>query len=284
MLQHRFIDSAKRDGAKIAFIDRTTDREISFDQALIAGLILYKRFKKVERGRIGIMLPTSGGAALAVLGSVMANLTPVMINYSTGAKQNCHYAQQECDFKTIITTRALLEKVNCPLLPEMLLIEDILSSLNPLEKVWAAIKSKLPTAILKRISGKKQLETPAVILFTSGSEKDPKAVQLTHANLLSNIDAFCEHMEIYGMDRLLAVLPYFHVFGLTVNLWTPLCLGMTSITFANPLEFKSVVKIIRDYKPEFLIGTPFFLEGYLCLLYTSPSPRDGLLSRMPSSA
>jgi acyl-[acyl-carrier-protein]-phospholipid O-acyltransferase/long-chain-fatty-acid--[acyl-carrier-protein] ligase len=70
-------------------------------------------------------------------------------------------------------------------------------------------------------------------------------------------------MEIYGMDRLLAVLPYFHVFGLTVNLWTPLCLGMTSITFANPLEFKSVVKIIRDYKPEFLIGTPFFLEGYL---------------------
>ena len=263
MLQHRFIDSAKRDGAKIAFIDRTTDREISFNQALIAGLILSKRFKKVERGRIGIMLPTSGGAALAVLGSVMANLTPVMINYSTGAKQNCHYAQQECDFKTIITTRALLEKVNCPLIPEMLLIEDILSSLNPLEKVWAAIKSKLPTAILKRISGKKQLETPAVILFTSGSEKDPKAVQLTHANLLSNIDAFCEHMEIYGMDRLLAVLPYFHVFGLTVNLWTPLCLGMTSITFANPLEFKSVVKIIRDYKPEFLIGTPFFLEGYL---------------------
>ena len=260
MLQHRFIDSAKRDGAKIAFIDRTTDREISFNQALIAGLILSKRFKKVERGRIGIMLPTSGGAALAVLGSVMANLTPVMINYSTGAKQNCHYAQQECDFKTIITTRALLEKVNCPLIPEMLLIEVILSSLNPLEKVWAAIKSKLPTAILKRISGKKQLETPAVILFTSGSEKDPKAVQLTHANLLSNIDAFCEHMEIYGMDRLLAVLPYFHVFGLTVNLWTPLCLGMTSITFANPLEFKSVVKIIRDYKPEFLIGTPFFLE------------------------
>ena len=85
MLQHRFIDSAKRDGAKIAFIDRTTDREISFNQALIAGLILSKRFKKVERGRIGIMLPTSGGAALAVLGSVMANLTPVMINYSTGS-------------------------------------------------------------------------------------------------------------------------------------------------------------------------------------------------------
>ena len=77
MLQYRFIDSVKTEGAKIAFIDRTTEREISFNQALIAGLILAKRFKKLERGRIGIMLPTSGGAGLAVLGSVMANLTPV---------------------------------------------------------------------------------------------------------------------------------------------------------------------------------------------------------------
>ena len=29
---------------------------------------------------------------------------------------------------------------------------------------------------------------------------------------------------------------------------------------------------------------PQHLEDYICLLYTSPSPRDGLLSRMPSSA
>lgn len=57
MLQYRFIDSVKKEGAKIAFIDRTTEREISFNQALIAGLILAKRFKKLERGRIGIMLP-----------------------------------------------------------------------------------------------------------------------------------------------------------------------------------------------------------------------------------
>jgi len=53
------------------------------------------------------------------------------------------------------------------------------------------------------------------------------------------------------------------VFGLTINLWTPLCLGMTSITYANPLEFKTVAKIIRETKPELLVGTPVFLEGYI---------------------
>jgi len=67
MLQHRFIDSARRSPKKVAFIDRTTGRDITFKQALLAGLILARRFRKLERGRIGIMLPTSGGGALAVL-------------------------------------------------------------------------------------------------------------------------------------------------------------------------------------------------------------------------
>ncbi len=263
MLQHRFLDSARRSPNKIAIIDRTTGRDISFKQARIVGLILARRFKKLERGRIGIMLPTSGGGALAVLGAVMAGLTPVMINYSTGAKKNCRYAQHQCDFHTIITTRALLEKTGCPQLSSMLFIEDILASLGPFEKALAFVKSILPTLLLKRLVGRNNPEHPAVILFTSGSEKDPKVVQLTHRNLLSNIDSFSEHMEIYGMDRLLAVLPYFHVFGLTINLWTPFCLGMTSITYANPLEYKTVAQIIRETKPELLVGTPVFLEGYV---------------------
>jgi acyl-[acyl-carrier-protein]-phospholipid O-acyltransferase/long-chain-fatty-acid--[acyl-carrier-protein] ligase len=116
--------------------------------------------------------------------------------------------------------------------------------------------------MLKKLTGRVDLEKAAVILFTSGSEKEPKVVQLSQRNILSNIDAFCDMMDVYSMDRLLAILPYFHVFGLTINLWTPLCLGMTSITYANPLEFKTVAAIIKETKPELLIGTPLFLEGY----------------------
>lgn len=262
MLQHRFIDSALKNPSKVAFVDRTTQKDITFNQALLGSLILSRRFKKLERGRIGIMLPTSGGAALSVIGSVMGGLTPVMINYSTGAEKNCVYAQQQCDFKTVITTRALLEKTGCPELPGMVFIEDIMAGLGKLEKALGFMKSKAPVALLKRLTGPKNLSKPAVILFTSGSEKDPKVVQLTQGNLISNIDAFCDMMNIYSMDRLLAVLPYFHVFGLTINLWTPVCLGMTSITYANPLEFRTVAKIIKETEPELLIGTPLFLEGY----------------------
>lgn len=262
MLQHRFIESALANPSKIAFVDRTTGRDVTFQQALLGSLILARRFKKLERGRIGIMLPTSSGAALAITGSVMAGLTPVMINYSTGAKKNCLYAQQQCDFKTIVTARALLEKTGCPEMPNMVFLEEIMAGLGTAEKALGLIKSKLPKSMLKRLCGSEDLEQAAVILFTSGSEKEPKVVQLSQRNLLSNIDAFCDMMDIYSMDRLLAVLPYFHVFGLTINLWTPLCLGMTSITYANPLEFKTVATIIKETKPELLVGTPLFLEGY----------------------
>ena len=144
----------------------------------------------------------------------------------------------------------------------MVFIEDILENLSRSEQLLALIKSKMPTSWLKRISGSHDLNKAAVVLFTSGSEKDPKVVQLTQKNLLSNIDSFSGMMNIYGMDNLLAVLPYFHVFGLTINLWTPLCLGMTSITYSNPLEFKTIAKIIKDDRPSLLVGTPLFLEGY----------------------
>ena len=263
MLQHRFLDSVTKNPDKIAFIDRSTGRNVSYSQALLASLILSRRFRKLERGRIGVMLPTSSAGGLAVIGALMAGLTPVMINYTTGAEKNCIYAQDTCDFQVIITTKALLEKTGCRQLAAMVFIEDLIGSLGSLDKGLAFVKSKLPLPLLKRLVGKSNPDAPAVILFTSGSEKEPKAVQLTQRNILSNIDSFSELMDIYEMDNLLAVLPYFHVFGLTINLWTPMCLGMTTITYANPLEFKTVAKIIREDKPELLVGTPLFLEGYV---------------------
>ncbi len=262
MLQHRFIEWARKHPGKLAIKDKAAGRDITYSQALLGALVLARRFRALERGRIGIMLPTSSGGALAVAGALMGGVTPVMINYSTGAGKNCEYAKAQCDFRTIVTARALLERIGCEELPGMVFMEDIMAALGRYEKLLAYLKSKLPLGRLKRITGSGDLDSPAVILFTSGSEKDPKGVQLTQRNLLSNIDSFSDMMDIKGMDHMLAMLPYFHVFGLTIHLWTPLCLGMTAITYPNPLDFKVVAKLIKTEKPQLLIGTPLFLEGY----------------------
>ncbi len=186
-----------------------------------------------------------------------------MINYSTGAEHNARYAQKKCDFKTIITSKALLEKIDCPYVDGMMYIEDIMAGISGLQKVKAALISKLPVGTIKMMVHGGNEDDTAVILFTSGSEKDPKAVQLTHRNIGANIISASQRFHFTSEDVFLASLPLFHVFGLTTNMWIPIYHGMTMLAYANPLEFKTICDIVRDNKATFMVGTPSFFWGYL---------------------
>ncbi|MEE9524625.1 MAG: AMP-binding protein [Thermodesulfovibrionales bacterium] len=264
MLLHRhFIRVAKKYGKKTAFIDRTADKEVTYERALIASLILSRKFRKYDKGFIGIMIPTSVGSALAIIGALMSGRTPVMINYSTGAEDNALYALKKCNFKTIITSKKFLEKINCEPVEGMVFLEDIMESISAGEKIKAALVSKLPVQLVMSMVHKGSMDDDMVILFTSGSEKDPKAVELTHRNISSNIKSFSEAISLTDKDTMFSILPFFHVFGFTVNLWTPLYLGMTAITYANPLDFASVCDIAREYRPTVIAATPSFLWGYV---------------------
>ncbi len=263
LLHHHFVQMAKKFDTKLAFVDRATDRRVTYGRALIASLILADKFKKYDEGFIGVMVPTSAGCALTILGALMSGRTPVMINYSTGAAQNCEYAQKKCAFKTIITSKALCEKINCPRVPGMVFLEDLMAEVSTLDKIKAAIKAKLPIErLLKKIHSGSE-DDNIVILFTSGSEKEPKAVQLTHKNISANLIGLSQVFEFSNDDIFLANLPFFHVFGLTANLWLPLYYGMTIVTYANPLDFKNICQIIKEEKTTFVVGTPIFMWGYL---------------------
>ncbi len=263
VLHDRFVVIAKKYGSKLAFVDRTTDRKVTYSRALIATLILQEKFKKYDEGFIGIMIPTTAGCGLAILGALMSGRTPVMINYSTGAAANAEFAQKKCDFKTILTSRALLEKINCRIVPGMVFMEDVMESVTLAEKLSAALRSKLPAMFLRSTYHHGSPDDNLIILFTSGSEKDPKAVQLTHRNILCNIHDLEKVLHLSDKDIFLANLPYFHVFGQTANLWAPLYFGMTIVTYANPLEFRVISDIVREEKCTLMVGTPSFFWGYL---------------------
>ncbi|MDH3259104.1 MAG: AMP-binding protein, partial [Deltaproteobacteria bacterium] len=256
LLHQHFVRTAKNFRNKVAFIDRNTNRKITYSKALIASLILARRFRKYRDGCIGIMIPTSAGCALSIIASLMSGKTPVMINYSTGADRNAIYAQKKCGFSTIIASRALLEKIHCPPVDGMVFIEDIMDGLGRTEKLAAAAKSTLPAVLLQKMMHAGNEKDNAVILFTSGSEKDPKTVPLTHRNIGSNIEMVSTVFNLTANDRMLANLPYFHVFGLAINLWLPLYKGMTIILYANPLDYNTVCSIIREEKPTMMVGTP----------------------------
>ncbi len=263
LLHQQFVRSAKRFKGKLAIIDRTMNRRVTYGKALIATLILTRKFRAYDEGFLGIMLPNSAGSILAILATLMSGRTPVMINYATGAATNCEFAQKKCAFRTIITSRALLEKIGCPVLDGMVFLEDIMAGIGPVDKVRAALVAHLPVEqLLTHIHRGTEDET-LVMLFTSGSEKEPKAVQLTHRNISANFEGINKAYTFSSEDVFLANLPYFHVFGQTANLWVPLILGTSIVTYANPLDFKTICDVVREEKVTMMAGTPTFFWGYL---------------------
>jgi acyl-[acyl-carrier-protein]-phospholipid O-acyltransferase/long-chain-fatty-acid--[acyl-carrier-protein] ligase len=263
ILHHEFVKTAKKFSKKLAIIDRTTDKKVPYSKALIASLILAKKFKKYEERYIGVMVPTSAGCFLSILGLLMAGKVPVMINYSTGAAENCEYAQDKIGFKTIVTSRALLEKIECRFVQGMVCLEDIMKEITTGNKLSAALKSKIPTKVICNSFPKTEINDDLVILFTSGSEKEPKAVQLTHLNIGSNVKSSVAHFQLTDKDIIMGMLPAFHSFGQTVNLWLPILMGMTVVTYANPLDYKTIPTIIQEEKATMIAATPIFFGGYL---------------------
>jgi len=261
-LHQKFVEVAKKQAKKIAVYDKATGKDLSYDRMLIAALILAGRFKKYKGKYLGIMVPTSAGCLLSTIGALMAGKIPVMINYSTGAHDNSIYAQEKCSFKTIITSKKLLDKLNVEPVNGMIYLEDIMATLTTPEKLKAALTSKLPTGMLKNKVKHGDDDSTSVILFTSGSEKEPKAVQLTHKNIFHNISTIPKIIDVTENDIFAGTLPLFHVFGLTTNFWLPFYLGASIITHANPLDYSAIVKSIIDYKITILIGTPTFFHGY----------------------
>jgi len=78
-------------------------------------------------------------------------------------------------------------------------------------------------------------EAVASILFTSGTTVTPKAVQLTHRNLLANARALLAVHPVYPTDELLSVLPLYHAFEFTGGFLVPM-IGGATVTYVDRLK------------------------------------------------
>jgi long-chain-fatty-acid--[acyl-carrier-protein] ligase len=111
------------------------------------------------------------------------------------------------------------------------------------------------------------LDATAVILFTSGSEARPKAVPLTHRNVMSNLrDVLSVYMgEPLHVRRmsLLCCLPGFHSLGFLSNMLLPLVCGVPSVCVADPANAPALAKAAVAYNTSMFVGTPGFLHGML---------------------
>ena len=97
----------------------------------------------------------------------------------------------------------------------------------------------------------------ATLQYTGGTTGVPKAAILTHRNLVSNvlqINAWLPHCR-RGGERVLAVLPYFHVFGMTAAMNWPLNLAGTIILLPK-FDVATVLKTIHKLRPTVFPSVP----------------------------
>ncbi|MBM4029079.1 MAG: acyl--CoA ligase [Planctomycetes bacterium] len=107
--------------------------------------------------------------------------------------------------------------------------------------------------VLADVQRRVQIEDTAVILCTSGTTGDPREVELTHANLVANLQGSVQKVDIGPNDVLGHILPPHHSFGMTVGKFLPLTAGATSI-YTN--KYREVSDLIRAKGITIFIAIP----------------------------
>lgn len=267
LLHRAFISYARRHPRQMCIADKRSG-ELSRFRVLVASIILAKKLKKRldDQPMVGLLLPPSVGGALANISLQMTGRTAVNLNYTASAATIANCAGQ-CGITHCITAKAFLERLPLEVPGEPVLLEDIMKSVRLIDRItgmlWALFA---PQRLLEWRLGRtwrRSEQDLAAVIFSSGSEGEPKGIMLTHRNILGNVAQFLQIFPYKKGDAMLGFLPFFHSFGFTVTIWACLVCGVDVVFHPSPLEPKAIGELVHKYKAKFLISTPTFLQNFI---------------------
>ncbi|WP_293267912.1 MFS transporter, partial [Neptunomonas sp.] len=268
-LPEAWINTAKQQGTDLAIAD-TTGTELSGLSALAGAMAMSRRIHKLSpEERIGLLVPTSAGGVLANMASLMAGKTVINLNYSASTDALIS-AVKQAQIKTIYTSQRFvkkLEKRGVDLTPlfdgvQIVYLEELKKTIGKGELLGHWLMAKLlPTSLLAHLVCKQRdpLAT-AAILFSSGSEGAPKGVMLSHRNIMANVKQAADVLNMNDDDVIMASLPLFHAFGLTVTQFLPLIEGLPMICHPDPTDALGIAKAVAKHQATVMCGTSTFLR------------------------
>ena len=224
-----------------------------------------------EADNVGLLLPAANAAAIANMAVMLKGRSAVNLNFSSPVSA-VQAAIERAQIKQVFTSRQFETRLEAKGIDlqallagtEITYMEDIRENLPKWKLLFCLLQvSALPARWLYALHGKRAgLDDPAAILFSSGSEGQPKGVVLSHRNIQSNCKQISDVLNTRVDDVVMASLPPFHAFGLTVTLIMPLIEGIPIVCHPDPTDVLGIARSVARYRATILFGTATFLSLY----------------------
>ena len=250
-LNELFRYRAMHDGARV-HLHVTEDTEageknvtLTFEELYRAGQRCAEQLARIgvpPGGRVSLMLPTSRAFFVTYTGILLAGAVPVPIYPPFRADRIEEYAGRQSAILNnaevcLLLTFRRAEAVAKLLKPRVRSLEHVLDAekfLEAAEKAPPPSPGALPAGLRgSRIPGPHDI---ALLQYTSGSTGDPKGVTLTHANLLANMRAIGQAIQLSSNDVGISWLPLYHDMGL-IGAWLTLLHFGVPLAVMSPLAF-----------------------------------------------
>lgn len=240
---------------------------LSYFKTLVAVIIFGRKLKALlgPAQKVGVLVPTSAGAALTNLALEFMGKTPVNLNY-TASNEAIASAAEQCGITHTITAHKLLERLPVEVPGEPIFLEDVKKSVQKSDRIKALLLALLPAFVIERALGRKKAPNTtdlATIIFSSGSEGKPKGVPLTHFNISANAEQVLSVVPHSDREVMIGFLPLFHSFGYTTTFWMPLLAGWGAIYHPTPLEPKAIGGLVYKHQCTFMCAAPTFLQNFI---------------------
>ena len=269
-LMEAVLDARAAHGGGRKAVEDIMRNPLSFDRLITGAHVLGHRLARMTEGEeaVGVLLPTSAGCLVTLLGLLACGRTPAMLNFSTGAV-NMAAGCKAARVKTIVTSRRFveaggLEDVIAVLEKQARIVwlEDVREQIGLKDKLRGLFLARLGRAGLRLAGARLDPDSAAVILFTSGSEGVPKGVVLSHGNVLANAKQVLSVIDLNASDVVFNALPMFHALGLSAGVFLPLVAGARLFLYPSPLHYKIVPEMVYDSDATVFFATDTFLNGY----------------------
>ena len=188
-----------------------------------------------EQPLVGILLPSCKEFAAAYFSILAAGKTPVPLNLLLSPEELA-YIVRDASLDAVVTSR-FFRKLVTALVDKPLYVEDLREANSP-----PAEDLHLGT----------DWET-AVLLYTSGTIAQPRGVELTHRNIISNIEGVLDVARFDERDVIVCVLPLFHSFAFTTMLALPVYMGIKTV-YLPRFSAAKTLHLLHEHRATVLIA------------------------------